>query len=102
MDLNMKFISRFNHGFTNRDCLHSLDLKLSCPKAIPVDLNMKFISRFNHGFTNRDCLHCTIQKALYGFKEKRAHKVREMQFFLQNIQNLIFKIFVMHQSSLLN
>ena len=36
---------------------------------------MKFISKLNDGFTNRGCLFCAILKALYGFKEKRAHKV---------------------------
>ena len=45
--------------------------------------------------TNRGCFHSAILKALYGFKEKRAHKGRDMQFFLQNIQNEIFKILKM-------
>ena len=27
VDLNMKFISKFNHGFTNRGCLHCAILK---------------------------------------------------------------------------
>ena len=44
-------------------------------------------SIFNRGF-----LHCAILKALHGFKENRAHKARDMQSFLQNIQNEIFKI----------
>ena len=57
-----------------------------------VDLNIKFISKFNHGFTNLGCLHCAIRKALYGFKVKRAYKARDMQFFLQIVQNEIFKI----------
>ena len=30
--------------------------------------------------------------ALHDFKEKRAHKARDMQFFLQVVQNEIFKI----------
>ena len=60
---------------------------------------MKFISKFNHGFTNRGCLHCAVLKALYGFKEKRGHKVTEMQFFNQNGQNLIFKILKMFKNT---
>ena len=38
-------------------------------------------------------MHCAIVKALHGFQEKKAHKSRDMQFFLQNVQNEIFKIF---------
>ena len=56
---------------------------------------MKFRPKFNHGFTNRGCFHCAFIKALYNFKEKRAHKAQDMQFFLQNIQNEIFKILKM-------
>ena len=56
---------------------------------------MKFRSKFNNGFTNRGCLHCAVLKALYNFKEKRAHKARDMQYLLQNIQNEIFKILKM-------
>ena len=44
---------------------------------------MKFRSKFNHGFTNRGCLHCAI---IY------AYKARYVQFFLQNVQNKVFKI----------
>ena len=44
---------------------------------------MKFRSKFNHGFINRGCLHCAILKACKG---------RDMQFFLQNVRNEIFKI----------
>ena len=40
-------------------------------------------------------MHCAILKALYGFNEKRAHKERDMQSFLQNVQNEIFKILKM-------
>ena len=49
----------------------------------------------NNGFTNCGCLHCAILKALHGFQEKRAHKSRDMQFFLHYVQNEIFKIFKM-------
>ena len=48
---------------------------------------MKNRSEFKHGFTNRSYLHGAILKALHGFQEKRAHKSRDMQFFLQNVQN---------------
>ena len=44
---------------------------------------MKFRLKFNHAFTNRDCLHCAILK---------AYEARDMQFFLQNAKNEIFKI----------
>ena len=47
---------------------------------------MKFRSKFNHGFTNRGCLHSAILK---------AYMAKDMQFFLQNIQNEIFKILKM-------
>ena len=56
---------------------------------------MKFRSKFNHGLANRGCLDCAILKPLYGFKEKRALKARNMQFFLQNVQNEIFEILKM-------
>ena len=42
---------------------------------------MKCRSEFKNGFTNRGCLHCAVLKALHGFKEKRAHKARDMEFF---------------------
>ena len=54
---------------------------------------MKFISKFNHSFTNRGCLHCAILKVLYNFKKQRAHKARDMQLFVQNLQNEILKMF---------
>ena len=57
-------------------------------KVVPEDLNMKFRSKFNHDFINRGCLHCAILKACKG---------RDMQFFLQNVQNEIFKILKMSQ-----
>ena len=53
-------------------------------KTVPEDLNMKCRSKCNHGFTDPDCFHCAILK---------AWKAWDMQFFLQNIQNEIFKIF---------
>ena len=61
---------------------------------------MKYRSEFKHGFTNPGYLHCAILKSLYGFKEKRALKARDMQFFLQNIQNKIFKIFKMFKNNM--
>ena len=67
-------------------------------KSAPVNLNMKSISTFNHSFTSHSFLHCAILKALYSF----AHKVREMQFFLQNVQNVIFKILKMFRSKVKN
>ena len=56
---------------------------------------MKLKLKVNHGFTNRGCLHCTILKALYRFKEKRAHQARDTKFFLQKVQNEIFYILKM-------
>ena len=47
---------------------------------------MKFRSKFNHGFTNRGCLYYAILK---------TYKATDMQFFLQNAQNEIFKILKM-------
>ena len=44
---------------------------------------MKFRSKFNHRYTNHGCLNCAILK---------AYKAKDMQFFLQNVQNEIFKI----------
>ena len=61
---------------------------------------MKYISEYKHGFTNRGYLHYAILKALHGFQEKRAHKSRDLQFFLQNVQNEIFKIFKMFKTTL--
>ena len=54
-------------------------------KAVPEVLNMKCISEFKLGFTNSGCLHSAILKALHGFKGKRVHKARGMQFSLQNV-----------------
>ena len=61
---------------------------------------MKCRSEFKHGFTNRRCLCCSILQALHGLREKRAHKSRDMQFFLQNVQNGIFKIFKMFKNNM--
>ena len=61
---------------------------------------MKYRSEFKHGFTNPGYLHCAILKPLCGFKEKRALKSRDMQFFLQHIQNEIFKIFKMFKNNM--
>ena len=69
-------------------------------KAVPMVLDMKYRSEFKHGFTNRGCLHCAILKALHDFKEKRAHKSRDNQFFLGNVQNQIFKIFKMSENNM--
>ena len=41
---------------------------------------------------NRGYLNCAILKALHAFQEKRDLKSRDMQFFLQNVSNEIFKI----------
>ena len=56
---------------------------------------MKYRPEFKHGFTNRGYLHCTILKASHGFQEKRVLKSSDMQFFLQNVRNEIFKILKM-------
>ena len=61
---------------------------------------MKYRSEFKHGFTNRGYLHCAILKALHSFQEKRARKSRYMQFFLQNVQNQIFKISRMFKNNM--
>ena len=49
----------------------------------------------NHGY-----MHCAILKALHSFQEKRAFKARDMQFFLQNVPNEIFKIFKMLENNI--
>ena len=50
--------------------------------------------------TYHHCLHCAFLKALNGFQEKGAHKSRDMQFFLQNVKNEIFKIFKMFKNNM--
>ena len=69
-------------------------------KAVPEILDMKYRSKFKHCFTNRGYLHCVILKALHGFQEKGAHKSRDMQFFLQNVPNEIFKILKMSENKM--
>ena len=65
-----------------------------------MDLNIKVRSHFSHGFINRGCLHCAILKVLHSFKEKRTRKSRDMQVFLQNVQNEIFKILKMCKTNM--
>ena len=60
---------------------------------------MKYRSEFKHGFTNRGYLHRAILKALHVFQEKRACKSKDMQFFLQNVPNEIFKSFRMFENN---
>ena len=65
---------------------------------------MKNRSKFKHGFTNRSYLHGAILKGLHGFPEKWAHKSRDLQIFLQNVQNDFlqnnFKIFRMFKNNM--
>ena len=65
---------------------------------------MKNRSEFKHGFANQSYLKGAILKALHDFQEKRAHKSRDMQFFLQNVQNDFlqndFKIFRMFKNNM--
>ena len=65
---------------------------------------MKNRSQFKHGFTNRSYFHGVVLKALHGFQEERAHMSRDMQFFLQNVQNDFlqndFKIFRMFKNNM--
>ena len=63
-------------------------------------LDMKYISEFKYDFTNLGYLHCAILKALHRSQEKRVHKSKDMQFFLQNVPNEIFKIFEMLENNL--
>ena len=67
---------------------------------VPEVLDRKYRSEFKQGFTNRGCLHSAILKALHDFQEKEAHKPRDMQFFLQNVQNEIIKIFKMFKNDI--
>ena len=63
---------------------------------------MKFTSKFSC-FINRDCLHRAIMKALYGLREKRAHKVDRQEiciFFLQNVEKEIFEILKMFERNM--
>ena len=61
---------------------------------------MKYRSEFKHGFSNRGHLPMCYSKALHSFQEKGANKSRDMQFFLQNVQNEIFKIFKMFKNNM--
>ena len=61
---------------------------------------MKYISEFKYDFTNLGYLHRAILKALHSSQEKRVHKSKDMQFFLQNVPNEIFKIFEMLENNL--
>ena len=61
---------------------------------------MRYRSEFKHGFTNCGCLHCSILKSLHNCQEKGAHMSRDMQFFLQNVQNEIVKIFKMFKNNM--
>ena len=45
-------------------------------------------------------MHCAILKALHDFQEKSDLKSRDMQFFLQNVPNEIFKIFKMFENNM--
>ena len=46
------------------------------------------------------CLHCAILKDLYVFNDKKSPQgKRYMQFFLQNLQNVIFKILKMFKNN---
>ena len=61
---------------------------------------MKYRSKFKNGFINRGRLHYAILKALHGFKEKRVRKAIDMQVFIQNVQNEIFKILKMFKNNM--
>ena len=65
---------------------------------------MKNRSELKRGFSNRSYLDSAIPEALGGFQEKRSHKSRDMQFFLQNVQNDFFqndlKIFRMFKNNM--
>ena len=61
---------------------------------------MKYRSEFKHGFSNCGYLHCAILKVLNGFQEKESTNQVIMQFFLQNVQNEIFKIFKMFKNNM--
>ena len=47
-------------------------------KTTPEDLHLKSRSKVNPSVTNDGYLYCSILKALYGFKEKRGHKVSSL------------------------
>ena len=62
-------------------------------KAVSENLNLKFRSKLIHDFTNHGCFHSVIPKYLYGFKGKRAHEVK--------VVNFSFKMFKMRLSRFL-
>ena len=70
-------------------------------KAVQEVLDMKYKSEFKHRFTNCGCLQSAILKGLHGFQEKRAHKSKGMQFFFQNVQSEIFKIFKVFKNNVI-
>ena len=86
--------------FPVRDWERVCRKQLSLVKLYQRFSDMKYISEFKYGFTNLSYLHCAILKALHSFQEKRAHKSKDMQFFLQNVPNEIFKIFEMLENNL--
>ena len=45
----------------------------------------------------QSCLHCAIPKSWY---PQEAHKTKDMQFFLENVQNDIFKILKMFKNNM--
>ena len=65
---------------------------------------MNYRSEFQNSFTDRGYLPCAILKALHGLQKKRAHKSRDMQFLLQNVQNDLLqndlKIFRMFKNNM--
>ena len=67
-----------------------------------VDLYLRtdiFFRKEEAAENDSGCLHSPILKALPDFQEKTAHKSSDMQFFLQNVQNEIFKIFKMFKKT---
>ena len=78
----------------------SLKETIASSKPIPEVLDMKYRLEFKHGFTDRGCLQSAILKISYDIQEKRAYKSKDMQFFLQNVQNEIFKILKMFKNNM--
>ena len=86
--------------FPVRDWERVCRKQLSLVKLYQRFSDMKYISEFKYSFTNLGYLHCAILKALHSFQEKGAHKSKDMQFFLQNVPNEIFKIFKMLENNM--
>ena len=61
---------------------------------------MNYRLEFKHGFNNYERLQSAILKALHCFQEKRAHKSKDMQFFFENAQIEIFKVFKRFKSNM--